>query len=541
MIFLNEERFLPEAVESVLAQSYQDWELLLADDGSSDGSSAQAKAYTQQYPEKVRYLEHANHQNRGMSATRNLAIQHAAGDYITFLDADDVWLPDKLAKQVTLLEAHAEAAFVCAPARWWHSWSGDTAAQRRDFVQKLGVPLDAYVEPPALLLQFLHDVWASLCDVLVRRQAVLAVRGYEESFRGMFEDQAFHAKLCLRYRGYVTGECGYLYRQHSEACTAQFQTQVQYNAKRLAYLTWLEGYLATHKAKGSPVWQVVRRQLWPLRHPTLGAMTYLVKRAALSLWDKGDTRLQPMRQIRQLRQLPLREIAKTKLRRLTLWPPVGLVRFGNLRRVTPIGPVWPNERGCPLDRYYIENFLEQYAADIKGRVLELGDAAYTHRYGGQRVSHSDVLHAIEGNPAATIVADLTCADHIPSNTFDCIILTQTLLLIYDLRAAVRTLYRILKPGGVLLVTVPGITQIVRGDMEECGQYWSFTTLSAQRLMAEVFPANNIRVAAYGNVLATAAFLYGLASSELRRNELDYHDPDYEFIISVRAAKPEQAS
>ena len=139
---------------------------------------------------------------------------------------------------------------------------------------------------------------------------------------------------------------------------------------------------------------------------------------------------------------------------------------------------------------------------------------------------------------ATIVADLTCADQIPSDTFDCIILTQALLLIYDLRAAIKTIYRILKPGGVVLVTIPGITQIVRDDMEEWGQYWSFTTMSAQRLFEEVFPTVNIRVKAYGNVLATTAFLYGLATQELRQSELDYQDPDYELIVTVRAMKPE---
>ena len=139
---------------------------------------------------------------------------------------------------------------------------------------------------------------------------------------------------------------------------------------------------------------------------------------------------------------------------------------------------------------------------------------------------------------ATIVADLTCADQIPSDTFDCIILTQTLLFIYDIRAAVKTLNRILKPGGVVLVTVPGMSQISREDMVQWGQYWSFTTLSVQRLFEEVFPRGQIQIKAYGNVLAATAFLYGLATQDLRRAELDYHDPDYQVTITVRAVKPE---
>jgi len=138
------------------------------------------------------------------------------------------------------------------------------------------------------------------------------------------------------------------------------------------------------------------------------------------------------------------------------------------------------------------------------------------------------------------VADLTCGDHIPPDTFDCIILTQTLQFIYEVEAAVMTLYRILKPGGILLATFAGISQISRWDMDRWGHYWNFTTLSAQRLFERSFPAEKIKVEAYGNVLAAMALLYGLASQELLQEELDHHDPDYELLIVVRAVKPEMA-
>jgi len=138
--------------------------------------------------------------------------------------------------------------------------------------------------------------------------------------------------------------------------------------------------------------------------------------------------------------------------------PVGKVRFGSLRRVTPISQQWGFDRGLPIDRYYIENFLAHHENDIRGRVLEIGDNSYTPKFGGNRVTKSDVLYVEEGNPKATIVADLTSANHISSNTFDCIILTQTLQLIYDVQAALQTSFRILKPGGVLLATLSGIAQ-----------------------------------------------------------------------------------
>ncbi|MBM3225827.1 MAG: class I SAM-dependent methyltransferase [Candidatus Tectomicrobia bacterium] len=190
-----------------------------------------------------------------------------------------------------------------------------------------------------------------------------------------------------------------------------------------------------------------------------------------------------------------------------------------------------------MDRYYIEAFLARCADDIAGHVLEIADATYTRRFGGERVLQSDVLHIDPQHPGATITADLTCADQLPSATFDCLIVTQTLQFIYDVRAALRTLYRMLKPGGVLLATCHGISQIARWDMDHWGEYWRFTSLSAHRLVTEVFPASHTRVQAHGNVLAATAFLQGLVSTELQQAELDYHDPDYEVLITIRAVKP----
>jgi SAM-dependent methyltransferase len=240
----------------------------------------------------------------------------------------------------------------------------------------------------------------------------------------------------------------------------------------------------------------------------------------------------------------LRSVARTVLPleyrrtlvRFTRWPPPGWIRFGSLRRTRPISALL-FDRGLPIDRYYIEQFLREHATDIKGHVLEIKEDLYTSRFGAGRVTKSDVLHVEPGNPAATIVADLTDAPQIPSDTFDCIVLTQTLNFIYDVRAAIATLYRILKPGGVLLATVTGISQISRGDMDRWGHYWSFTTRSMHLLHAEVFPPDCVQVRANGNVLAAIAFLHGLASDELRKEELGHNDPNYQVLITARAVKP----
>lgn len=263
----------------------------------------------------------------------------------------------------------------------------------------------------------------------------------------------------------------------------------------------------------------------------------LVPQKTISTAVTGST----WRLARRILPAQVRQWLRKQWRTFHYWPPIGWARFGNLRRVTPVSRVFGSDRGKCVDRYYIEIFLARYAEDIRGSVLEVGNNVYTIRYGGDRVTQSDVLHVQEDNPRATIVADLSSSNSIPSNNFDCIIFTQTLQFIYDLRAAVLTLHRILKPGGVLLATFHGISQISRYDMERWGEYWRFTTRSAKRLFEEVFLPSDVSVKSYGNVLAASALLQGLAVEELRREELDYQDPDYEVLITVRAVKSRELS
>ena len=214
----------------------------------------------------------------------------------------------------------------------------------------------------------------------------------------------------------------------------------------------------------------------------------------------------------------LREIERG-LRRLVgrpfrVWPPVGRIRWGDLGGSAPISRKFGFERGRCVDRYYIERFLASHAADIRGHVLEMADPGYTRKFGGDRVTKSDVLHLTADNPQATLVGDLAAAEFIPADSFDCIILTQTLPFIYEPRAALCHLRRILRPQGVLLVTVPGISHISRWDMERGGDYWRFTSLAVRRLFAEFFTSNEVAVESYGNVLAAVALLQGLAVADL---------------------------
>jgi len=233
--------------------------------------------------------------------------------------------------------------------------------------------------------------------------------------------------------------------------------------------------------------------------------------------------------------------AVSVLRRLRHWrdevPPLGYVRFGQMRRVTPLSPNFGWARGLPIDRYYIEQFLGRHARDIRGHVLEVENNAYTRAFGSSRVTRSDVLHARAGNPAATIVGDLCTGEGIPRGAFDCMILTQLFSFLYDFRAGLGHAVEALKPGGVMLATFAGIAQISRDDADQWGDFWRFTSYSASRLFAEFFPASNLSIGTCGNVLAATAFLQGIVVGELRAEELDHHDRDYEMIITVRAVKP----
>ena len=218
--------------------------------------------------------------------------------------------------------------------------------------------------------------------------------------------------------------------------------------------------------------------------------------------------------------------------------PVGTVDFGGLRRLSPISPIFGIDRDLiSVERHYIETFLAKNASDIRGRCLEMGDPAYTEKFGRDRVTQADVLHYVEGNPKATIVADLTTAENIPDDTFDCIIITQTLQMIYDIQAAIHNLHRILKPGGVVLATSHGITRVARREgVDDWGEYWHFTSQSSRHLFRNSFDADKVEVTTYGNVLSTIGSLHGLAASELSPDELAYNDPNYELLVMVRAEK-----
>ena len=517
MIFFDAEEFFEEAIGSVLAQTHSSIELLLCDDGSTDAGTAIARQWAQEH-RAVRYLEHPDHAHLGMSSTRNLGIAAARGEFVAFLDADDVWDKDHLDHEVALLRSHPEAGMVCGQAVEWRSWQDSRAS---DSFHPPPWPPGSVVAPPRMLTAVLRDevLPTPTCNLLVRKQALDAIGGAEDEFQALFEDQVLLAKLYLTQSCVISGSRTARYRRHARSSTAEAQRKGTYhpgrpNLDRERFLRWLSGLPEVREGKDDgELRSLLQNHLQPYDHRLSRARWRARSLAVASVPPRA------------------REPLRRAVRRAR-----GPVRMGSLRRLTPLSREFGYNRGLPVDRYYIERFLTANAEDVRGRVLEVGDSAYTRRFGGARVTRADVLNIDAGSPETTIVADLASGEEIPSASFDCLVITQTLHLVYDVAAAVRTLHRVLRPGGVVLATVPGISP-VSNDRWADTWYWSLTPLSATRLFADVFGPENIEVCAHGNVLSSVAFLEGMAAEELRRRELDSDDPQYPLLITIRASRP----
>lgn len=278
-------QFMEEAIGSVLKQSYDNWELLLIDDGSTDESTDVARRYAEKYPHKIRYLEHSGHQNRGASASRQLGLKHAKGEYVAFLDADDIWLSHKLEQQVAILITQPEAAMLYGNTQYWYGWTGNSADSQRDYLPDLGVELNTLIEPPTLISLFLRGKAAvpCICSLLVKREAVERIGGFEDSFPGMYDDQVFYAKICLESPVYVADACWDKYRQHPDSCCAMALNTEHAYSTRLNYLNWLTAYLSEREITDAGVWQAIQKELWLYRHysawPSLPAhIQHLVRR-----------------------------------------------------------------------------------------------------------------------------------------------------------------------------------------------------------------------------------------------------------------------
>ncbi len=267
---------MEEAIESVLHQEYQNWELLLVDDGSSDRSTAIAQKYAASYPAQIIYCEHAGHVNKGLSASRNEGIRQAKGALIACLDADDVWLPAKLAQQVAIFQRHPGIAMVAEASTYWYSWADAT---KKDVPISVGAPQDK-VYGPAELFSHLYPLssGAAPCPsgLMLTKDAIARVGGFEESFTkkyALYEDQAFLNKVYLKESVYISSACNNLYRQREGSIVQWVHADGQYHAVRRFFLEWFAAYLQQQQATDPGLEKLLRKALHPYHHPRLHYLT----------------------------------------------------------------------------------------------------------------------------------------------------------------------------------------------------------------------------------------------------------------------------
>jgi glycosyltransferase involved in cell wall biosynthesis len=514
--FLDESRFLESAVATVLAQEERRWELLLVDDGSTDGSGDLADRLAATEPSRARVLRHPGGVNRGLPASRNLGIRHARGEFVAFLDADDTWTPDKLTRQVAQLVEHPAAGMACGPSLYRFLGS-----DRPDEVR----PVDPDAPRLHRGLSFARGfVWGELdppppSNVLYRADALRRVGGVPEG-DGAYEDQRLFVAVAMGDDVYVGDEVLSSYTVRSDSLygsVADDRERAWEN--RVRFERWIASSAGRYGWRGGAFAgeavarrSVARARAWAgdrraprseVKTGAVGADVAPMRRAASSLRARVPARFRPQADslVRALRRRS--------------------VRYGSFRRLTPIAGNWGLDRGQPVDRHYIEGWISQHQDKIRGRVLEVQKPDYARAH-PDGVTEVDILDIDAENPLATVIADLRVPGSLPSGRFDCAIVTQTLQFVDDLEVAVANLWSSLAPGGSLLITMPTTSKL---EETLAGvEYWRVTPLGLQTVMERACPGGEVETAGYGNILVSTAFLYGLVTDDLRPHELDHYDP-----------------
>ena len=491
-------------------------EIIVVDDGSTDDPQAVVASY-----EGVRLLRQAN---QGLAAARNAGLAATDATFVTFLDADDRLLPEAIEFGVRQLTAHADAALAYGAHRKIDSGGQPISG-------KIHVPLSD--EP---WLQFFREgnFIKMHATVLYRRNLLLALGGFDTSLP-CCEDYELFMRVAKKLPIVSYDQLIAEYRIHGQNMSKNHPLMLK---TALSVMEVQGRDTATEKvwvarAEGQRFWksyyaeQQAKNGLDLLRSHPLTACKVLLKSLEMD-------RAAAARKIgTTIKRLP--SILRRHFRRAYRLVKPEVIHFGDFGRTTPFSKVFGFDRGQPIDRYYIETFLIRHSSDIRGRVLEIGDDSYTIQFGGPKVTRSDVLHINAGHPGATIVGDLSDPATLPADAFDCVILTQTLHLIFDMQKAVAALERSLKPDGVLLLTTPGISPIDRGEWKR-SWYWSLTEQALSRLLEPVFDRKDISIESFGNVFAAVCFLQGLAVDEVETAKLDILDEAFPVIIAARAVK-----
>jgi GT2 family glycosyltransferase/SAM-dependent methyltransferase len=490
--------YLDEAVQSVLDQTFQDFEILIVDDGSDE--PATRSLFTSYRRPRTRILRT---DNRGLARARNLGLAEAVGQYVSFLDADDLFEPAFLERTVAVLETEPDVAFASCWLTAFGASSFDWAPETCSL--------------PALLVE------DTVCTAaLTRRDVLEAVGGFDPEMPASgYEDWDLAITLAERgYEGRIVHERLFRYRIRVGSMT-EVCTSAENHSRLFEYM--VDKHASTYRRHYAAVLEDIRQRIVSfetvLEHPP--------DRPAIPSQDKWREGILALETHRRALQVLAYGGDRPDPEQLQ-------VDLGTLGRNEPISRVWGIDRGTPIDRLYIERFLEAHRADIRGDVLEVKDAGYTKRY-GHDLGKSTVLDVASQNADANLIADLSVPGALPRAAFDCVLLTQTMQFVYDVNEVVRNVHTALRAGGVALVTVPCVSRV---DYEAGvdGDFWRFTPASARRLFGAHFGAEHAEVVSFGNVMSCVSFLHGLAVEDLPASGLDHHDGYFPLLVAVRAVK-----
>jgi SAM-dependent methyltransferase len=519
----NHAHFLADALRSVMTLRSAADEIVVVDDGSTDDPAAVVAAFAG--------VTLRRQHNQGLAAARNTGLAAVRSDAVVFLDADDRLLPEALAAGLACLAAAPPAcAFVYGAHRRIDADGAPIGPTKYDAVG---------AEPGRAYRELLRGNLIGMHATVMYDRAALQAAGAFDRTLTRCEDYDVYLRLARTASVSSHPTLVAEYRWHGQNMSADPQRMLDAVLHVHArHESLAQGEAADDWRRGQRIWREYyagemlsrTRQAWSTHHSPAQAARGVLQ--AMKASAPTTTRALARQARARLRGAPADANAA---------PALGAVRWGDLDRTAPVSDNFGYDRGTPIDRFYIERFLEQHAGDIAGRALEVGDDAYCRRFGAQRVTQQDVLHVSADNPAATIIGDLSVRDTLPANAFDCLVLTQTLHLVFDMAAAVAEMHRSLKPGGVVLLTVPGITRIDRGQWGGEHWFWSLTAASATRLFGVVFGAEHVQVHSHGNVFAATAFLQGLALEEVERAKLEVSDACFPVIVTVRARKREGAA
>jgi glycosyltransferase involved in cell wall biosynthesis len=520
----NHAAFLEDAIRSIIRQSIPAAEIIVVDDGSRDNPDTIVSGYSQ-----VRLIRQ---RNQGLSAARNTGLRAAVGEKIIFLDADDRLCQGAIEAGLECFVRHSEAGFVYGGFQYVDAGGGVTS-----------LPICRDIGPDPHLTFLRGNQIGMHATVMYDRRRLLDAGGFDATLRRC-EDYDIYLRMSRDHPVANHRQTVAEYRRHGTNMSSnslEMLRSVQNILGRYrspersgpAAIAWRQGqanwrryYFEEILSRGE-----ADKGRLPLVHRIADAV-----RASPTLTARHLT----LRAARRLKRALPRGVI-FMLKRLTgrrPTPRLGRVRFGDFDRTSPISPDFGFDRGTPVDRYYVEAFLAAHSRDIRGRALEVGDDSYCRKL-GTGIVRQDVLHVAADNPAATIVGDLSVPGLLPEKAFDCLVVTQTLQFIYDMHAALAEMHRALKPGGILLLTCPGISQVDRGKWG-ASWFWSITRPAAERMFGDVFGAANVAVEARGNVYAAVCFLQGLALEEVDAAKLEVLDASYPIIITVRACKLEEA-